>query len=135
MAVPAADDDSDDEWVFIVAVAVVAVVFALDRLRSGEAEWLAASLPTMVAWATTRSFSLLLVTIVILFSYWTLFEPLDESQSSHKSDSRLQSGSFRLSFVVDFQMLNNVELLRSCKFWKISFSFVSLSLSRSLELT
>ena len=46
MVVPAADELNDDECVFVVAVAVVAVVVALDRLRSGEAEWLAVSLPT-----------------------------------------------------------------------------------------
>lgn len=45
---PAADEeDSEDEWVLVAAVAVVAVVLALDRLRSAEligdwpADWLA----------------------------------------------------------------------------------------------
>lgn len=76
MPVPAADDDSDEEWVLVVAVAVVAIVFALDLLRSadliGEADWLAACwalLLTIMAAACgppTRSFSLLLVTTVIL---------------------------------------------------------------------
>lgn len=76
MPVPAADDDSDEEWVLVVAVAVVAMVFALDLLRSadlmGDADWLAACwalLLTIMAAACgppTRSFSLLLVTTVIL---------------------------------------------------------------------
>lgn len=67
VAVPAAEDDNEDEWVLVAAVAVVAVVFPLDLLLSGEAEWLAANLPTIATvWPTTRSFSLLLATTVIL---------------------------------------------------------------------
>lgn len=79
--VPAADDDSDDGCVFVAAVAVVAVVLALDLLRSedeaciGEADRLVAVVvavlgcimePTTAACPATRLFSLLLLTTVIL---------------------------------------------------------------------
>lgn len=76
--VPAAEDDSDDEWVFVEAVAVVAVVLADDRLRSedeaciGEADRLIVAVlgcmmePTTVGCPLTRLFSLLLLTTVIL---------------------------------------------------------------------
>lgn len=36
VVVPAAEDDSDEGCVFVATVAVVAVVLALDRLRSDE---------------------------------------------------------------------------------------------------
>lgn len=76
--VPAADDESEDEWVFVVAVAVVPVVLALDLLLSvedigeGTAACLLVTRAFAVAWpaTTTRSFSLLLVTTVIVTRLW-----------------------------------------------------------------
>lgn len=76
--VPAADDDSDDEWVFVVVVVVVPVVLALDLLRSvdrigdGTTVCLLVSSAFAVACpaTATRSFSLLLVTTVIMTVYY-----------------------------------------------------------------